>query len=317
MLADEKLYIWIEGYNGKIYNIAGPPDDPDWGKQGVRLATEGHGLEWDQFFETQIETIYNSTAFEIGGRYGGLREKMFEFSLAFHIKPTADTPWRIVESRFRKAMGFKKDFKIHVKVVGQTTSHRWLNVRLRVTPKVKVQTDPMVGKYGLALVTFVAPYPRWLAEDYVEEHTTQVDTRTTGTETIWFTEYNPTNNEVWKKWFLQAGNEGVIYTLPDFSHGDDRFDLAEEHEDRMVVMPELMNGEHVAVDTDELTMQGQVNSSLDTQVYQRMNNREFLYPLPEYMPEPVQVPVVVTGADIGNKVVLRIPREWGRPWGLE
>src|SRR5690606_14462249 len=100
------------------------------------------------------------------------------------------------------------------------------------------------------------------------------------------------------------------------SLGDDRFEAAEEHADREVEMPSLILGEHVVVDTDEMTMNGQVNSSLDTAVYQRMNGREFLYPIPEYT-DPMEVSVFIEGADIGNVVQLRLPRTWSRPWGLE
>jgi hypothetical protein len=308
----EDMIITYEGHNGVFYDICGGDNE---GLQGIRLATDSHGTAWEDLYEAQIETIYNSTAFEIGGRYGGLREHMLEFTLAFHVKATHDRAWRINDSRFRKAMSFKKDSKLRVKIVGE--SERWLTVRLKSTPKLKVQVDPNNLKYGLLLVPFVASYPRWMEDDYTEPKTTATDTRTTGTETLWFHLSNPTNNEVWVKWVLQAGNAGIVYTMPDWSQGDDRFDLAEEHEDRMVIMPALLLNEHVVVDTDEMTMSGQVNSSLDTQVYQRMNGREFLYPLPAYMEEVLPVPVVVAGADIGNVVQLRIPRSWSRPWGLE
>lgn len=307
----ESAIITWEGWNGKVFNIAGGDLE---GAEGVGLAMTNQGTAWEDLFESPFETIYNSTAFEIGGRYGGLRENMFEFTLALHIRSTANTPWRVNDSRFRKAMHAKKDSKLRVRIPGE--SDRYLNVRLRKQPILKVQNDPNRMKYGLLFITVVASYPRWIEDAYTESHTTQLDTTASGTETMWFSLNNPTNNEAWAKWVLQAGNDGIIYTIPDFSFGDDRFDRAETDEDRMVVMPSLIGGEHVVVDTDEMTMNGQVNSSLDTAIYQRMNGREFLYPIPAYT-DPIQVPVLVSKAEPGNVVQLRIPRDWSRPWGLD
>lgn len=308
----EELVITYDGYRpNQHFDICGGDHE---GLQGVRLATQSHGTAWEDVFEANIETIYLSTSFEIGGRYGGFREEMFEFQLAFHVKPTRDLSWRIVESRFRKAMSHKKDGRLTVKIMG--VSERYLTVRLKGKVNVKAEVDPNDLKYGLVLVTFVAPYPRWCEDDYTQTYTTQVDTRTTGVEEAIFQWSNPTNNEIWPKWVLQAGNAGIIYTLPDPSLGDDRFELADEHADRDIEMPSLILNEHVVVDTDEMTMNGQVNSSLDTAVYQRMNGREFLYPIPEYT-DPIEVSVFIEKADIGNVIQLRLPRTWSRPWGLE
>lgn len=418
----EKLVITYEGHNGYHVDLCGGDNMGILcGPQGIALATDSHGTEWDRLFETQVDTIYNSTAFEIGARYGGLKENMFEFTLAFHVHATHDRPWRINDSRFRKAMSYKKDSKLIVQILGE--SERWLNVRLRGTPKLKVQTDPNNLKYGLLLVNFVAAYPRWQEDDVTLTYTTATNSKllsapvastpttstsggtlaaatyyykvtalsaygqttgsnevsrattgstsrntltwsavtgatgykvyrstssgaeqllatlgavttyndtgtsttatsvpstntTSGIESDSFLVSNPTDNEIWLKWVLQAGNAGIIWTLPDFSFGDDREDRAEEDEDRMIVMPDLVLNENVVVDTDEMTMAGQVVSSLDTQVHQRMNGREFLYPIPPYT-DPTELPFTVTAADIGNVVQVRMPRTWSRPWGLE
>ncbi|HET8667332.1 MAG TPA: hypothetical protein VFM10_05070, partial [Terriglobales bacterium] len=85
---------------------------------------------------------------------------------------------------------------------------------------------------------------------------------------------------------------------------------------RMIVMPALTNGENILVDTDPLAIAGQVVSSTDTQVYQRMNGRMFVYPIPAYT-SPTAIPVAVTRAQAGNGVQVRVPRSWTRPWGLE
>jgi len=122
----EELVITYDGYRpNQHFDICGGENE---GLQGVRLATQSHGTAWEDVFEANIETIYLSTSFEIGGRYGGFREEMFEFTLAFNVKPTRDLSWRIVESRFRKSLSHKKDGRLTVKIVGVST--RYLTVRL-------------------------------------------------------------------------------------------------------------------------------------------------------------------------------------------
>jgi hypothetical protein len=243
-----------------------------------------------------------------------MKENMFEFILAFHVKPIPGVPWRILESRFRKALDFKKQGTLRVTIEG--VSSRYLKVCLKGTPKLKVDVDPNGQKYGLLLVQFVAAFPRWCEDDKTLTYTTEEDTRVSGTEEGSFKISNPTNNEIWLKWVCQGGNAGIEWTLPDFSFEDDRWDRAESDADRMVDICPLALNENITVDTDEMTMEGQVNSDLDTQVYQRMSGREFLYPIPPYT-DPIDLPFFVQGADIGNVLQVRMPRQWSRPWGLE
>lgn len=311
MSADpENLEITLVGKDGRRYVLVGENE----GVEGVRLASGSLGTAFEDMYEAPVDTIYQSTAFGLGGQYNGLRENMFEFTLAFHVKNTTDRPWRINDSRFRKSLSYKQDAFLHVKIVGE--SERYLTVRLRSAPKLKVDTDPNGQRYGLLLVHFVAPYPRWQEDDWTSSYTTTTNTQVSGTEIGTVTLYNPTNVECWAKWVLQAGNAGIVYTLPDFSWGDDRFDRGVADASRMIVMPSLVLNEHVVVDTDEMTTAGQVNSSLDTAIYLRMNGREFLYPIPPYT-DPTPMTISIQHADIGNIVQVRCPRSWSRPWGLE
>lgn len=428
MATTEDLEIWYDDMNGHIFHWSGGDME---GAEGVRLAFAGLGTMFEDMYESPVEAIYNSTAFEIGGRYGGLREDMFEFGLAFNVKPTDNLPWRVAESRFRKALSYTRDGRIYCKIVGQST--RYLTVRMQKTPKLKVSTsgtgtDPNKQRYGLLMVYFVGAYPRWCEDDRVSTYTATTDTTglatpvavtpttattggtlaaatyyykvtalnatgetpgsnqvskvTTGststTTTTWgaitgatgykiyrstssgaehylatvgaVTTYtdtgasttgvvcptvdttrgpeigslivsNPTNCEQWLKFVAQAGNAGIVWTLPDYSWGDTRFDtVATKHSvldaTRMIIMPPLILSEHIVVDTDEMTIAGQVVSDLDTEVYLRMNGVEFLYPIPPYT-QPTTMPISVTGAQAGNLVEVRCPLSWSRPWGLE
>lgn len=298
----------------KTFHVAGGDYER---AEGVTLATTEMGSGVEDMIEAPFEAIYTSTAFQLGGTYGGMREKMFQFSLTFHVFATSENPWRITYSRFRKMFGNgKKDVEIHCKIPG--VSHRWLRVRLQTTSKLISVTgkDPNFARYGRVVLHFVGAFPRWIEDDWTWTYTTTLDTRTTGVENATVRVANQTNCEQWIKWVCQAGNAGIVYTLPDFSWGDDRWDRAEEDEDRMLVMPPLTLGEHIVVDTDEFTMAGQVVSSLDTEVYLRMNSREFMYPLPAYT-DPVDIPIQITKADIGNVIQVRVPRTWTHPFGME
>lgn len=426
MATTEDLEMWYDDLNGHIFHWSGGDSE---GAEGVTLAYDTLGTVFEDMYESPITAIYNSTAFEIGGRYGGIREDMFEFALAFNVSSTDNLPWRVAESRFRKALSFTTDGRIYCKIAGQST--RYLTVRLMEKTQLKVITDPNKQRYGLLLVKFVGAYPRWCEDDVTNDYVCTTDTtappsvsaptglavstavptdlsgqltpatyyykitavggdgestassqvsvvvsqpnsantltwtadagadsyhiyrsNTSGTETLMYgagivttwtdigdvspngstsppssntsvksevghvTVMNPTNCEQWIKWVAQAGNAGIIWTLPDYSWNDDRFDRANDDDSRMIIMPALTSGENIVVDTDEMTMAGQVVSSIDTAVYLRMNGVQFLYPIPAYTP-PTVVPVAVTGAQIGNGVQVRCPLSWTRPWGLE
>lgn len=426
MATTEDLEMWYDDLNGHIFHWSGGDHE---GAEGVTLAYDTLGTVFEDMYESPITAIYNSTAFEIGGRYGGIREDMFEFALAFNVSATDNLPWRVAESRFRKSLSFTQDGRIYCKIAGQST--RYLTVRLMEKTQLKVLTDPNKQRYGLLLVKFVGAYPRWCEDDYTNSYVCTTDTtappsvsaptglavstavptdlsgqlapatyyykitavggdgestassqvsvvvsqpnsantltwtadagansyhiyrsNTSGTETLMYgagivttwtdigdvspngstspptsntsvksevghvTVMNPTNCEQWIKWVAQAGNAGIIWTLPDYSWNDDRFDRANDDASRMIIMPALISGEHIVVDTDEMTMAGQVVSTIDTAVYLRMNGVQYLYPIPAYTP-PTVVPVAVTGAQIGNGVQVRCPLSWTRPWGLE
>ena len=137
----------------------------------------------------------------------------------------------------------------------------------------------------------------------------QIDT---GYVTVW----NPTNTTCWVRWMAQAGNANVEWTIPDFSWGSDAWNRASQDAGRMIIMPELLLGEHIAIDTNPYSFSGQVTSSLDTQVYLRMNGVQFLYPLPPRTP-PTDIPVQVSLAQPGNGIKVYCPMEWLHPWGGE
>ncbi|MEV6555865.1 phage tail protein [Nocardia sp. NPDC051756] len=283
--------------------------------RGVALADEDAGFDFDGMYDPPVTALYNSTAFEVGATYGGIREEKYDFILAVHVYGTPQKPWRYVDSEFRKAWSFKRDSKLWVST---SDSRRCLPVRLGAKMKIKAVNDPDSEQYGLLLIPVVGAYPRWIETPAVSTFITQTDTTGGGTETGYVTVSNPlpADYEIWPQWRIQASHAGMVVTLPDYSWGSDEYDRATEDATRKVQLAPLLLNEHLLVDTDKMALNGQFNSSLDTQFYQRMGGKRFAYSLPGGTP-PTQVPVTVTGAPAGTGIQVLCPRPWPRPWGLE
>ncbi|MBP2211080.1 hypothetical protein JOJ87_001424 [Rhodococcus ruber] len=306
----ELTLIEWEGHNGEWFTLAGVGS----GDRGVHLSSQISGI-WDDPFNS----IWNSHAFQIGADFGGIRTNQRDVVFGVHVKGTASASWRENDSEFRKSFSPLRDSKLWIET---PDSRRHLNLRLSETPQFAPEIDPNKIKYGAVVYTCVAGNPRWYEPDVTSTWVSPTDTTavdgsgnftTTSSGTVAVS--NPTDTTIWLKWVLQA-YPGAIYTLPDFSFGDDRFERAEIDATRSIVMPPLMADEHLVVDTDEHALNGQVNSSLDTQVYIRMNGVQFLYPIPPYT-KTTHLPVSVTGAPAGVGVQCVQQRPWSRPFGLQ
>ncbi|MGW2662800.1 phage tail protein [Nocardia tengchongensis] len=298
--------IEIEGYRGEWFTVAGRGA----GREGVWLAPEESGSDFGSLYDPPVETLWESTAFQLGATYRGHRSERSEFVLALHVLDTESAAWRYSDARLRRAFDYDRPSKLWVETAD---SRRWLSVRLAVQPRVKVGRDPSRQQHGLVMITLAADYPRWMEADAVDVFTTTTDTRQGGTESGTVRISNPTPDEVWLKWVVQ-GEADIQWTIADHSFGDDRYGRGETDVARTVALPKLVAGEHLRVDTDPLA--DQVVSSLDTAVYARMNGRTFLYPVPGYT-RGTDLAVSVTGAPPGAGVQVRVPRPYSRPWGLE
>ncbi|MGW0245051.1 phage tail protein [Nocardia goodfellowii] len=276
------------------------------GDRGIYLGTHPEGI-----YDEPVESIWNSHAFQIGADFGGIRIHKREIILGIEVVNTRFDTWQRNDSEFRKAWSYKKDSKLWCET--EDWGRRFLSVRLSKTPDFSPDIDPFKDQYGHVIYSGTAGYPRWQQADATDQWISTTDT-TNGEWAEGFVKVsNPTDTEMWVKWVLQA-YPGVVYRLPDRSLGDDRFGLAEEHADRKIIMPSLIAGEHLRVDTDENA--DQVTSDIDTQVWQRMRGVRFCYPIPPET-EEMLLPVAVKGAPAGVGVQVRCPRNWSRPWGLD
>ena len=307
---DETL-IELEGCDGRWWTLAGPGQ---W-DHGLALADEDDGTDFDGMYETPMSAIYNSTAFQSGATFGGVREEKYDFILALHIKGEKGRPWRYTDSGLRKSLSFKRDSKLWATTAD---SRRHLPIRLVDKVKIKAVNDPNSEQYGLALLPLVGAFPRWIGSPHISNFVTTTDTTGGGEETGYVTISNPLpmDYEIFVVWQIQAAAAGMVVTLPDYSWGSDEYDRAEEDALRRVELAPLLENEHLQIDTDKMAFGGQFVSSLDTEFPQRMGGKRLVYSIPGETP-PTQVPVTVTGAPIGTGIRVICPRPWPRPWGLE
>lgn len=291
-----------ESWNGELFTLIGPGK----GDRGVWLADE----DIENFVEGPIETIYNSHAFQRGASYGGDRIPPREIVVSFEILGTSSGSFEENYSEFRKALSTRKNSKLWVET---PNSRRWLTVRLRENPRLVADRDPGRRQYARLVVTFIAADPYWYEPMETASWVSEVDTTSTGTSSGVLPISNPTPEPIWVKYVVQA-YAGAIYTLPDFSFGNDRHEMAVPHASRVIDLPALLTGEHLLVDTDEATTQ--VESNLDTAVYARMDGKRFLYPIPAYTPV-TDLPVMVKKAPAGVGVQVYMPRPWPTAWGMQ
>lgn len=281
------------------------------GDRGVKLGQHPQGL-----YDEPTETIWNSHAFQIGADFGGIRVHKRELVLGMEIvdSPAEGITWQRNDSDWRRAWSYKADSKLWCET--EEWGRRYLPLRLSKDPEFAPDTDPFQDQWGHIVYSGTAGYPRWRQDDVTDTWVNGTDLTGSTDPNVWsegtVKVSNPTDCEMWLQWVLQA-YPGAIYKLPDFSLGDDRFERADADAARRIIMPALVAGEHVRINTDE--EQDQVVSDIDTQIYQRMKGVRFLYPIPPETPE-FTLPVAVRAAPAGVGVQVRCARNWSRPWGL-
>lgn len=301
--------IQVQSPSGHWWTIAGEGK----GDRGVWLGQSVEGL-----WAAPLETIYNSTAFQEGATYGGRRYGSREITLDVEILGTDDSPWERNWSEWMRAFHPHKDTLIWYETEG---SRRCLNVRLSEHAQMSPQTDPEHLGHVTVTMNLISGDPWWYENDTTATFITTTDTSTGGIEHGVIPVYNDTPLATYPKWVFQ-GIEGIEWALPDLSFAQeaDHDRPADADAARVIHLPPTVADEHVFIDTDPLALNGQANSSLDTEYYMRMNGIRFIYPVPEYTGtpvHPVELPIAVTGAPVGAGVQLRMRRAWPTPMGMQ
>jgi len=309
-LRRSETLVEIEGVNGDMVTISGPGQ----GREGFELL-EG-GLQ--DVYDIPFTTIYTQHAFEQGATYNGMRIERRTPLIKVLGSATERQSWKVVDERWAELWSPLADTKLWVE---DEDSRRHLLIRQLEHMRVDMQWDPNGEQKAEIETPGVSGNPWWWEPSVFDVWTSTTDTTGVdeygdpkieyGTVTV----SNPTPYPIWLRWRLQDGPApGVKWTLPDFSWGNKAFGRAVQDADRVLHMPELIANEHVDIDTDDLAKRPQVVSTLDTQIYLRMEGKTFKYPLPPRL-DPVEVPVAVSGAPAGVGVRVECPRPWPRPWG--
>lgn len=294
----------LEGVNGQKFTLSGPGA----GDEGVKLATDIQGL-----YEAQVKTLYVSHANEEGSTYSGKRILQRDITFGVHVTGGADS-WEEVDSAWRLAWDYGlRTARLWVET---ETSRRYIDVALARDPEV---IDPFKGHaigYTKVVMHVVASNPWWYDKvaTYSWESTVDTSSGSTQSDVIHVPHLNPTPTPIWLQWVVQAST-GARWTIPDYSFGDDRYGRAVADASRRIAMPALLAGEHLLITTDEAAKHEQVVSSIDTQIYLRMNGVRFQYPVPAGT-KAVDLNVSISKAPAGVGIQVRALRPFSRPWGL-
>ncbi len=304
---DSTAKVEIFGCDGSYFCLAGEGQ----GTEGVYLSTNPRG-----FYDAPVSTIWKSSAFQIGGSYRGKRINQREIVFGVEILGDSSEEWEENDSRWRKAWDYEIDpwdpagSQTRMRITTERSGPRDLLLQLSENPDFASDKDPRLTGHGTVPMTAIAGQPMWFQEDELDGWKLESGTSGAGTVTI----SNPTDQPMLIKWIVTAPG---TWTLPDFSWVGRKYERVPggKYPTRTVKLPALSASEGGAtVDLDPMKLM--VRDVNNTNLLGRMGGRFFLHKIPPYTPETL-LPVSVTGAAPGAGVVLRQPRHWSRPWGLE
>lgn len=310
------------GVDGSYFCLSGEGG----GEQGVYLGTSPAGL-----YDTDVKVTYKSGAFEIGGKPTKKTINYRELVLGLGAYAYSPEEWATIDSQIRKAFDYEVDpwdpeaTASRLRVTGVNSAPRDLMVLLSQSPVMDMETDPHDYEHSLLPVTLIAGQPNWFEEDWLGDEACpshwELESGTSGEGTVWIS--NPTDQPMMHTWVIN-GPAGAIFGLPDFSWTGPKyarvpgvdFKSGRDDSERMYTTPALVSADGGGATLEVDRMRLPIRSFADTNMAGRTNGRRLLYKVPPYTP-PTEIPVYVTNAAPGSGVVLRQPRLWSRPWGLE
>lgn len=301
------------GVDGSHYVLSGPGAGDD----GLYLGVDPQGL-----YDSPVETVYKSGAFEIGGKLTKVTRRYRNVMLPIGAYAYSPDEWAEADSNVRKAFDYELDpydpnaSPTVLRVTTDRSGPRELRVFMSESPVMEMSTDPWDYEHSLLPVALIAPQPDWEAPADVSSYVCE-GTSGQGSVTL----SNPTPLPMMHTWVI-AG-QGTV-ALPDFSWTGPKYarvpgvdqSSGKDHSARMLtiaVLPEDGGGVTAEVNRMKIPFRNAANSMRPTAA---MKGNRLLYKVPPYTP-PTEVPVWVTAAQPGLTVSCIQPRLWPRPWGME
>lgn len=266
MSINRDTIVEIFGCNGDYAQIAGPGA----GDEGFFICPKG----FEQLFDPKVKVVYEDPGNWPGSRYLSHRVLRRDIALGVYILDEEDESWAYRDSRWRKMWSYDRDTKI--RVTHPESNPRTLTVRLGEEILVDMTTDPNLGPINMATMNLIAGDPFWYEKDAMFSGVTATDTTFDPNPLPWpwpkedlptedisidVKHANPTDQRVFPKWtapgstlppslpyiplipWLGAPNSpAVIWTIPDYSFGDEIQDPEAEFLDRRLRMPSLIGG---------------------------------------------------------------------------
>lgn len=193
--------------------------------------------------------------------------------------------WHTIYSRWKAMFSPQYEATIAYTSVDGT---RTLGVRTVDTPKPFSAhnfegKDPHLFKFGSVVQTMGCELPFYVGETKSFAYESQ----NLGNQWFQFPYYNPTPIDLWPVWHLTGGTTtgGITYQLPDFSYGNELNGRGIADEGKTIPLSPLQLGEDLDIQTrpDLETF----ITSLETNYAGRMAGRDFEYPIPPGMGDPV------------------------------
>jgi hypothetical protein len=271
------------------------------GAQGITISPNVQNL-----IDAPVKTLWVPGPF--GERYVGKRVQRRE--LVFSVQVHDDDPdmWAEIDARWRWAWDYDEEATM---VVTTSDGRRSINLRLLEQPKPYDQKDPHITADNPVVMTVAAEFPYWTEEpEVVQWESSKASDQTT------FQVANKGDVPVWLRWTLTAPG---VWTLPDFSWGNDMFSRAIDDAERTVDVPALVSGEHVVVDSDPRKQT--IIAANGNPVQHRWSGKDLLYPLMPgkqgAVPLAFKSGVLGLGLGIGGaggSAQLTVPKWFSRPW---
>lgn len=284
----EYLKIELTGCDGSYWCLAGP----GMGQQGVTMSP---GIQ--QFIDAPVKTLWVPGPF--GQQYAGKRVQRRDMVFSVQAYDEDEDTWATVDSAWRWAWDYDKEGTMTV-----TTSDgvRSIGVRLLEEPKAYGDKDPHLTSDAPTVMTIASSFPYWT------ETTTIIPWSTLNTsDRVEFDISNDGDVPVWLRWDL---TDVALWTLPDFSWGNNMNARGVQDQGRVLALPLLVAGEDLSVDSDPRVQT--IIAANGNPVQNRWKGNDLLYPV---MPGKTgKIPVTVSAAANGAALKLYIPRWFSRPW---